>query len=81
MGEYKQAMELSLRLEVHDQAPLFADAHAGGIERTYMGRVRKNGNMGDLGLLMGRISSKFEVRTVSSLNILAKGCYRKNSER
>lgn len=80
MGQHKQAVELSLRLEVHDQAALFADAHAGGIERTYMGRAHKSGNTGDLGLLMCRISSKFEFRFVSSLSVLAKGCYRKNSE-
>lgn len=72
MGQHEQTMELSLCLKVHHQAPLFTDAHARGVERTYMSRVHKSGNTGDQGLIICSISSKFEFRYVSSLSILAK---------
>ena len=80
MWQHKQAMELSLCLEVHNQTPLFTDAHASWVERTYDGMGHKSGNVGDQGLLMSGVSSKTKFRFLSSLSILAKGYYQKNSE-
>lgn len=73
-------MELSLCLEVHDQAPLFPDTHAGWVERTYNGMRHESGNTGVQGHLRDRVSSKNKLGFIWSLSILAKGCYQKHVE-
>jgi hypothetical protein len=41
MGQHKQAMELSLCFEVHSQASLLTNAHAGWVKRAYREKPRR----------------------------------------